>query len=298
MFYLEETIQPIQLGVEPSSFKDIEKVLSSGEWYAEHKIDGIRLIMIVKPDKSFKVETRNGKNVTDKFKQIFPYYEKLINRGLSVLKDGLILDGEFYYKSIFQTQSILFTRNKEVPKADYEWFIFDVLPLEAWRKRHCQLTYLQRRKLLDKILPKPIKGFKKLEHFKINSYSDAKKVFESALKHGYEGLMLKKADSLYRFKRTKDWVKMKPSESKTFKCIDVKEGTGKNKGKLGAIIIDYNGKKVQVGSGFSDEQREYYWKNKNKIIGKCVDVEYYSVTNGKSLRFPRFIKVRDDKTKC
>ena len=79
------------------------------------------------------------------------------------------------------------------------------------------------------------------------------------------------------------------------------EGTGELSGTLGGVIIDYKGNDVKVGSGFTLEERNTYWANPNKIIGKVVDVQYFEETNNQndnniSLRFPTIKSIRLDKT--
>ena len=69
-----------------------------------------------------------------------------------------------------------------------------------------------------------------------------------------------------------------------------KEGTGKNLRKLGALTIDVEGVSVDVGSGYSDRQREEFWKEPPKII----DVRYKMKTPDGSLQFPVFVMERED----
>ena len=82
------------------------------------------------------------------------------------------------------------------------------------------------------------------------------------------------------------------------KLVAMEEGTGKHKGKLGAFIVDYKGFNLNVGSGFSDEQREEYWNNQNKYIGEFVKVQYFEKTKNQqgeeSLRFPVFLSFRNN----
>ena len=83
---------------------------------------------------------------------------------------------------------------------------------------------------------------------------------------------------------------------------DVEEGTGRNVGKLGALICEGedDGKfiKTNVGSGLSDTDREVYWKYMNKVVGQVVEVRADAITQNQdakdewSLRFPRFLRFR------
>jgi DNA ligase-1 len=82
----------------------------------------------------------------------------------------------------------------------------------------------------------------------------------------------------------------------------VEEGTGRNVGKLGALVCEGvdDGKRivVNVGSGFSDSQRNEYWVDKDTMIGQVVEVRADAATQSQdsdqvwSLRFPRFLRFR------
>ena len=114
--------------------------------------------------------------------------------------------------------------------------------------------------------------------------------------------MLNTSGGFYRTKRTPDLLKVKKFHSADILCTGVFEGEGRLVGKLGGIYVDFRGNKVGVGSGFNDEQREYYWKNQDEIVGKIVEIKYFEEsTNQKddsiSLRFPVFISVREEKGK-
>lgn len=83
------------------------------------------------------------------------------------------------------------------------------------------------------------------------------------------------------------------------RCTGVEEGSGRNKGTLGALACDYKGYKVNVGSGFSDEDRKRMWQHPENIIGKIVTVKYKEETKNKdggiSIQFPVFETIRFDK---
>ena len=99
-----------------------------------------------------------------------------------------------------------------------------------------------------------------------------------------------------------DWLKLKPFIEVSLKVIGTEEGTGKNVGKLGALIVEGkdDGKfiKTNVGSGLNDENREEFWKAKEKLIGQIVEVRADAITQNQetknewSLRFPRFLRFR------
>jgi DNA ligase-1 len=127
-----------------------------------------------------------------------------------------------------------------------------------------------------------------------------KEINALAIKGGYEGIMLKDADAGYKCKRSVAWLKLKPFIEVSLEVIDVEEGTGKNIGRLGAIVcqgVD-DGKTIQVnvGSGFSDSDRDSYWSSRDSLLGQIVEVRADAVTQNQdgtySLRFPRFLRFR------
>ena len=84
--------------------------------------------------------------------------------------------------------------------------------------------------------------------------------------------MIKDPKSFYECKRSTSWLKSKPFIEISLEVKNYEEGTGRNKGKLGAIIAEGedNGKffKLNIGSGFTDLQRQNFWNNKEKLIGQ------------------------------
>ena len=116
-----------------------------------------------------------------------------------------------------------------------------------------------------------------------------------------EGLMVNIGIAPYEFKRSRYMLKVKKMYTVDLLVLDVEEGSGLNKGKLGSLVVDYKGNKVNVGSGLSKEQREYWWQHPQEIIDKIVEVQYFEETTNKkdnslSLRFPVFKQIRNDKS--
>lgn len=112
-----------------------------------------------------------------------------------------------------------------------------------------------------------------------------------------EGIMIN-LDTPYECKRTKNLIKVKKFYTYDLRVTGVEEGTGRNSGKLGAVIVNFKGNDVRVGSGFNDDQRVNYWQHPELIIGRVIEVKYKEVTKNKqgteSLQFPVFIRVREE----
>ena len=119
---------------------------------------------------------------------------------------------------------------------------------------------------------------------------------------GFEGIMVKPVNGIYECKRSTLWLKVKPFIEVSLTVKATEEGTGRNVGKLGALIVEGkdSGKfiKTNVGSGLSDTDRETFWKAKDKLIGQVVEVRADAITQNQnakdewSLRFPRFLRFR------
>ena len=123
---------------------------------------------------------------------------------------------------------------------------------------------------------------------------------------GEEGIMVSPADSPYECKRTKNLLKVKKFHTADVLVLSIEEGTGANKGKLGAVIVKFHGPdgkeyKCKVGSGFKQDEREHYWNDPSLIIGKIIEIGYFELSKNQnnddySLRFPTFKHIRNDKT--
>jgi DNA ligase-1 len=120
---------------------------------------------------------------------------------------------------------------------------------------------------------------------------------KAAVDGGYEGVMIKDIDAPYECKRTHAWLKAKPFIEITLTVVDVEEGTGRNEGRLGAVIVEgeddgYN-YRLNCGSGFTDAQRDEYWTERASLIGQLIEIRADARTQSQdsetySLRFPRF----------
>jgi len=123
---------------------------------------------------------------------------------------------------------------------------------------------------------------------------------EDAVEAGFEGIMIKDLGAPYECRRSTFWMKWKPTITVDLTIVGFEEGTGRNEGRLGAIICegDDNGRRiyVNVGSGLSDADRDEYWSARDQLLGDVVEVEADAVTQNQdgtySLRFPRFLRFR------
>jgi DNA ligase-1 len=127
------------------------------------------------------------------------------------------------------------------------------------------------------------------------------RVHEELLLASYEGSMLKDIDGYYECKRSWNIQKIKDMDNIDLTVIGVDPGLegSKYENTMGSLVVEYKGHPVNVGSGFSDEQRANIWANKEDIINKVIEVKYFEESKDRtgklSLRFPIFIQFRYDK---
>jgi DNA ligase-1 len=121
----------------------------------------------------------------------------------------------------------------------------------------------------------------------------------TAKEKGWEGLIARR-DVGYEGDRTKNMLKLKEFFDAEYQVVEAIMGAQRviveerevEEIVLSAVIIEHKGNRVQVGSGFSMNERREYFKNPEKIVGKTITVQYFEETvdqNGNnSLRFPVF----------
>ena len=136
-----------------------------------------------------------------------------------------------------------------------------------------------------------------LEQTQLTTEEQFTEMAKDAEEAGFEGIMVRKNVG-YEGKRSHNLLKVKKFHDAEYTVLDTINGNirwtenGKQIEKecLSSITIEHKGCKVNVGSGFSKEQREMYFESPQDIIGKTVTIQYFEETKnqngGFSLRFP------------
>ncbi len=251
--------------------------------YADTKLDGVRCIVDMTEKKIF---SRNGKEFKN-YPSIMKELEQLnLNNEFKI--DGEIVMGHF--QDLMRTVS---RKEEGIELAkDAVYNIFDIIIENK--------TFQERLLILDKIKEEikenDLKHLKVIKGKKIENEKELLEFYEEQLENGFEGIMIKNLDGQYEYKRSYNWMKMKPEDSEDLPIIRVEEGTGKYKNLLGAVVcVLPNKTKVNVGSGFNDEERIEYWNKRTELIGQIIEVKYQEKTKDGSLRFPVFVRFRKDK---
>ena len=265
----------------------------AGVCYVEYKYDGVRVIAIVKNGDA-TLYSRNGKLLEN-----FPH----INEALSKPEfEGLVFDGEVMSDD-FQTLMKQVHRKTGAQTEDSYLALFDMLTLEEFNAGYTPMSAIDRRDRLEVLSSKFNSRIQLVDATLMNlDLDEGQAKFQAmnklALEEGYEGLMIKPAHEGYKCKRSHAWLKIKPFIEVTLKVIALEEGTGKNEGMLGALVVegDDDGKffHVNVGSGLTDDMRKDVWSAQDSVVGQLVEIRADAATQSQdaddtwSLRFPRF----------
>jgi|TARA_Y100000034_G_scaffold121132_1_gene164976 DNA ligase-1 len=268
-----------------------------GKKFLDYKLDGVRVITIIL-NGVVTMYSRNGKQFIN-FGHIETELENLL--GKESYEGGIVLDGEMVSSS-FQALMKQVHRKDNVEATDAQYALFDILPLDEFQKGVSTLGCRARHKQLLETIPESSDNMFVVEKIECDlDTAEGQKIFSDynkvAIDKGFEGIMIKDVDALYECKRSHFMLKAKPFIEVSLKIVDTEEGTGRNVGKLGALICEGkdDGKfiKVNVGSGLSDDQRDSFWAVKDTLIGEIAEVRADAITQNQdsddySLRFPRF----------
>jgi DNA ligase-1 len=274
-----------------------------GKKILQKKLDGVRCLTVVDFESRTVVQyTRNGK-VLENFSHITDYLTtQLDNFGRSYVIDGEIMSNSF------QELMTQVHRKDNVEASDAVLNVFDILPLSEFKQGISSMGQRRRLNFLKENFSKIFGDSNCIEivpWIEVNldefigdiEYRDYNK---QMVAEGYEGIMIKDPEAKYECKRTASWLKQKPFIEVSLTITAVEEGTGKNVGRLGALVCegvdDSKEICVNVGSGFTDGDRNSYWQERDTIVGQVVEVRADAITQNQdgtySLRFPRFLRFR------
>lgn len=275
-----------EFGVQLASAITEEKL--DHRWTISRKLNGFRAFFIFKNFKCETVLSRNGKELHN----CGHIVHELEFR--KVIKEG-VLDGELMATGWNDTASIA---RSSVTKKDgkaMKLYPLDYIPLDEWEARK-GIWKRQDREQILLALPDNLEFVVKVNEYPVRDTEYAWELARKFLDEGYEGAVAKNLDAVYEFGRSTSWLKLKFTETVDLPIIEVIKGTGKNADRLGAFICDFNGVKVSVGGGYTDDERVHYWLRRTEMIGVVIEVKYQEITKDKSLLFPVFQKLRPDKS--
>jgi DNA ligase 1 len=246
----------------------------------EYKLDGER------------VQVHKGKDRVEFFsrrlEKITSHYPDIAS-ALNSIKSEVILEGEVVAINVeteeyLPFQELMHRRRKygvEEAMQSYPVVMnfFDVLYFNG--KSKTEMSYLERRKLLRKILDK-IQNNKLslIKQIIAGEPNEIDRFMATAIENGCEGVMIKHPSSTYRAgAREYAWVKLKREYTSDFAdtldlvIVGALHGRGRRAGKYGTLLLaSYDHKAdifrsvTKVGTGFTDVHIEQFYKELEKHI--------------------------------
>lgn len=306
-------IGPSQLpkdGLAPMLAKKFEDIkLKDDLYYITEKLDGNRCIARY-ADGKWHFTSRNGKPLK-------------VDINMGDLPTDVVYDGELLsLQQTYDSQQMFdaLSNGKQIPH--YGGQFNSTSGLINSKQKNKQLVYNifdvmidgevygNRRQYLDTLKPhsNEVRILPVLTHINCNHTNVVAAMLDEITSAGAEGLILNRAGAVYQHKRTDDLIKVKNTYTIDMLVKDWEYGQGKYDGMVGAlqcIAITEDGKHIEasIGAGLSDEQRMLWANNPSLIIGKIVEVSYFSMSQSSgtygtklySLRFPRLKRIRTDK---
>ena len=286
------TIPTFDVALAESYADNKDRVKFDGSWFLSRKLDGVRVITLIRSMDDIKFYSRKGNEFTS-LQVLRTAIEKL-----GVDLTGWVLDGELCIMEDGMenfTAAVSQIKRKNFIISHPKYMIFDMLRMDEFANRSSATPLAKRNSILHN-------NIKVNEHIGIlqqiplteSSFATYQEEFR---KNGWEGLILRK-NSPYVGKRSKDMLKVKDFHEAEFKVEAMEVGMkhilidGKMQEceVMAAVFIDFKGSKVKVGSGWTDAERLEYLDRPEAIMGKTITVSYFSESkdaDGKlSLRFP------------
>lgn len=245
----------------------------------ERKIDGVRCVAVIRGG-DVQLLTRNGNAIS----------APAVSAELAAFGD-CVIDGELFAGGFAGTLSAVAGGDQ----SGLLLFAFDWLPLAAWDDGACSLTYADRVAVLRSVVTADAQRLRLVPYTVAHTAVDVDAAYAAEVAAGQEGVVVKPLSSMYAFGRDASWLKRKPLCEADLVITGVCAGTGRNANTLGALLCEFEGLPVRVGSGLDDATRKRIWRNPARYIGAVVQVSYMERTASGSLRQPVFMRLRPDK---
>ncbi len=291
----------------------VAKPFSSNQWIFESKLDGIRCLTISN-ETGIHLFSRNQKELDQAYPELL---EPLETQPLqNYIVDGEVVAFQNGVTSFSQLQQRMQVRDPDEARrrgVKIFYYIFDLLYLNGYDLRNVPL--LQRKNLLTESFTfrDPIRYSKHL-------LGDGEALFKEACQNGLEGLVAKRAESIYVSVRSRDWLKIRCSAQQEFVIIGYTDPKGLRES-FGALLVGYyEGDRLtyagKVGTGFDTRtlvslgrELEALEVEQSPVAGErtskgvhwikpqlLAQVAFTEWTRDGKLRHPRFLGIRRDKS--
>ena len=299
--------------IEPMLATLTDRPFSDPRWVFEIKWDGVRALAWIAGG-SIKLRSRNHVDITKRYPELASL-PKSFGASQAILDGEIVAFDERGHSNFERLQERMHVRapgEHQIVKTPAVYYAFDLLYCDGYDLRGAPLS--ERKHLLQSLVY-PAPSFRYSDH----QVEQGKELFELARHHGLEGVVAKRADSLYTSGRGTNWLKLKITGA-----VDAVVGgwTAARSGGIpfGSLLLGlYEGKKLRfighVGSGFDGlKHKELSRRLKELESAKCpfaaapetnekptwvspvlvARVKFSGWTQEHALRHPVFLGLRED----
>lgn len=290
----------VQLGTDV--YKVVEDITNlSYPLAVEPKFDGMRIV--ITPNGCF---TRNGA----KYDQFDYLVKALLEASPKVVLDAELGNNWNQVAHIAKRDHYSEELLKELKELTFN--VFSIIDYEKFKEGEDERTEKERRKALEEWFEEVQPLFnevaetdqlKIVDRVIVTSSEEAKQLYNKLVDEGYEGIMLKDLNASYKCDRSLNWLKLKPTKELDATIKEVREGSGRHKGRMGTLEIEVDGwqgeQSLFCGGGFTDEDRDWFWKNKDSVVGRRIEFmvdgtsQIGNSSGVASIRFPRFKRLKE-----
>jgi len=246
--------------------------------FVQRKYDGVRCIGMP------------GKGIFSRLKKQFPHLEHIVEE-LSMLPADMILDGELYTNELTFQEIVGMVKRETLKKGDevkqvqIKFHIYDAV--NEW-------TYEQRNLMLQRLFKKhPFKHLVLVQTDVCESEDQMKEMHANYVAEGYEGIMLRNKQGLYKNARSVDLLKYKEFFDAEYKITGFTEGQGVEEGCVIWQCVTEDGNEFNCRPRGTREDRQQLFLHGDKYVGKLLTVRYQEKTDTNMPRFPVGISIRD-----
>lgn len=272
-----------RLAIKPMLCKNGQMIPASGsDWTMEPKLDGWRFVFDIDTNHQVRAYTRRELRLGGADVYRMPAVTSTLAR---LFPPDTILDAEVVVIGTGKQSTDVATALAR--SGELRAVVFDVLRLAGHDVQH--LPWHSRRHLLNLAL-----GGRKERHVAlIPSVKPSQRLLDRWLDQGLEGAVIKRRDSRYQGRRSRDWLKLKPQSSIDLVITGFVAGGGKFDGQIGAVTFEYNGKTGRA-SGMNDATRRDMTEHPERYVGRLAEFAYHGPTTNGHLRHPQYKRLRDD----
>ena len=280
----------VMLATDGKKCKKLDSIIAAGV-YTSPKFDGYRCLAVI-DNGEVTLFSRNGSIFTN-----FPSIAASLAN--SFAGKSCVLDGEIMSDDFQAMQQSAFASKRGSTVGDVQYHVFDCLTLKEWKTGNFVMKKSERMNLMaglsiffekDVIIKVEQDFTTDLEHIKMLEIT--------YMAMGFEGVMVLPDIPYYKGRNANSLMKFKTMLSQDCEIIGFYEGKAgtKHEGRMGGLVLTQeNGETCECGTGFSDEDRDYMWNNKSEFLGRIVETKYQELTQYNIMRFPVFMRFRDDK---